>query len=268
MTSIGDTFEHCRRTDRKALMPFLTAGYPDGRSFVQLLRTFSESGADLIEVGIPFSDPMADGKTIQFSSRKALLNGVTVENTLASLSQLGESFDTPLIIMSYYNPIYSYGFKRFLQRARLAGVRGLIIPDLIPEEGTAVERLCRSHRIDLIYLLAPTTQAQRRRMVVGRSRGFVYLVSVTGVTGARKSLPGYLNKWISDVKTECRLPVCVGFGIADVQQAVTVSEKADGVIIGSAIIDIIRRAPEPRQAVTRVRTFLKQLRKGLDHDLR
>ncbi|MFH1373219.1 MAG: tryptophan synthase subunit alpha [bacterium] len=268
MKSIGDTFRHCRQFGRKALMPFLTAGYPDRRSFVKLFRAFNESGADLIEVGIPFSDPMADGKTIQFSSQKALVNGVTVENTLACLSQLGESFDTPLIIMSYYNPIYSYGFKRFLQRARQAGVRGLIIPDLIPEEGTDVERLCRRYRIDLIYLLAPTTDARRRRMVVRRSQGFVYLVSVTGVTGARKSLPVYLNKWIGDVKTECCLPVCVGFGIADLKQALAVARHADGVIMGSAIIDIVRRAQDPRQAVTRVRTFLKQLRKGLDYDLR
>ena len=266
MISISDAFRKCKEGKKKTLIPYLTSGYPDEKVFVQLLTEFSRAGADMIEVGIPFSDPMADGKTIQYSSQKALENAVTIEKTFQYLSGLEPEYDTPIIIMSYYNPIHSFGPTRFVKSAKRVGVRGLIIPDLIPEEGEAIERACRRHGIDLIYLLAPTSSAQRRKMIVHRSTGFVYLVSVAGVTGAREFLPRNLNNWIREVKRESLLPVCVGFGISNLQQVREVCQTADGVIIGSAIIDMIKNASSTRQLVKETREFIKHLRNGLNHD--
>jgi tryptophan synthase alpha chain len=248
----------------KALIPFLTAGYPGNTMFSQLVREFAESGADMIEIGVPFSDPMADGPAIQYSSQYALEHGMTVQKTLTLLSQLRSTISTPFIIMSYFNPIHSYGISRFVRDARQSGVRALIIPDLIPDEGSPVERICAAGGIELIYLLAPTSDRSRRKLIVRRSRGFVYLVSVAGVTGVRRQLPGDINRWIEEVRKESDKPMCVGFGISSVRQAVKVCRHADGVIVGSAIVEIIREAATSRQIMSSTGTFLRQLRKGLN----
>ncbi len=248
----------------KALIPFLTSGYPGDAIFSQLVREFINSGADMIEIGIPFSDPMADGPAIQYSSQIALERGVTIEKTLASLSRLKSSL-TPFIIMSYYNPIHSYGIERFVKDAHESGVKALIVPDLIPEEGIEVEHICDAGGIDLVYLLAPTSDRTRRKLIVERSKGFIYLVTVAGVTGVRRNLPEELDEWIGEVKRDSSKPVCAGFGISSVQQAVSVCHHADGVIVGSAIVEIIREASASRHVLSRTGTFLRQLRKGLNN---
>lgn len=263
--SISNAFEKCQRERRKALMPYLTAGYPDDKTFIMLLKEIIKAGADMIEIGIPFSDPLADGKTIQSSSQIALHNGTNINRIFRQLSELENRYKVPLIIMSYYNPILQYGISRFLKKSMSAGGRGLIIPDIIPDEGIAIEKNCRVAGVDLVYLLAPTSGAQRRQLIIKRSQGFVYLVSVAGVTGARKSLPKYLNRWITQVKKESHLPVCVGFGISGLSQAKSVARVADGVIIGSAIIDIIKKSSGPRQAVSNVGKFIGKISKGLDN---
>ena len=170
------------------MIPYLTCGFPDIKTFVELYYTIADSGADLIEVGIPFSDPLADGKSIQFSSQKALENGITVTKVLEIIDNMNHNCQTPPILMTYYNPIYAYGLSRFAHQAQRVGVKGLIIPDIIPEEAADAEVLLKERNIDLIYLLAPTSSESRRRLIARRSSGFVYLVSVTGVTGDRKSV--------------------------------------------------------------------------------
>ena len=247
MTSMAKAFASCKARNRTALIPFLTAGFPDESTFPQLLCEFEHSGADMIVIGFAFSDPLADGPTIQYASQKALAGGMTVEKTFRLLQASNGVHVVPRIVMSYYNPVRAYGFTRFAERAREVGVSGLIIPDLVCEEGSTVERICRETGINLIYLLARTSSPARRKQILSRSRGFVYLVSVMGVTGARTTFPKDLLRWIKQVKMESPLPVCVGFGISNPDQAGNVSRVADGVIIGSAIIDVIRRASGRRQ---------------------
>jgi len=265
MISISQTFARCTAHNQKALIPFLTAGFPDDQTFLRLLEKVGRVGADMIEIGIPFSDPLADGPAIQYASQEALAQGMTVERTLRLLRTSNRRHQVPRIIMSYYNPIHAYGLSRFVEQARKVGISGLIIPDLIWEEGLEAERVCQKHHLDLIYLLARTSPPARRRQIIKRSSGFVYLVSVTGVTGARTQFPRQLRSWITQIKRESPLPVCVGFGISNHTQAREISRAADGIIIGSAIIDVIRQANGSRQAVTDTGTFLRRIREGMNH---
>jgi tryptophan synthase alpha chain len=266
MNVIAQTLARCADNKRTALIPFLTAGYPDERTFLRLLEDFGDAGADLVEIGIPFSDPLADGPVIQQASQHALEHGMTVARTLRLLKSFNGTYPAPRILMSYFNPLRAYGLQRFADHAQSAGISGLIVPDLIWEEGAEVERVCRDSGIDLIYLLARTSSPQRRRQIIRKSRGFVYLVSVTGVTGAKTSFPPSILNWIRRIKQESTLPVCVGFGITTPAQAQQVSRAADGVIVGSAIIDLICRTGDPGRAIGRVRDFLRRIRKGIDHD--
>jgi tryptophan synthase alpha chain len=260
---IPDVFEMCRQERRAALMPFLTSGYPSEKLFTELIRTMIRAGADMIEIGVPFSDPLADGPSIQKSSETALADGINLERTLHLAADAIDGHAAPLILMSYINPILAYGKERLLRKMRRSGFRGIIIPDLIPEEGREMERLCREQAIDMIYLLAPTSDDARRRRIIQHTSGFVYLVSVAGVTGARKELPPSLRAWIRQVKQESTLPVCVGFGISRASQARELSGEADGIIIGSALVEIIERSHRKRQMVRDVDSFISDMRKAL-----
>ncbi len=230
-----------------------------------MMKEFVGAGSDIIEVGIPFSDPMADGKSIQYSSQKALEDGVTIKKTFDSLAKLQNGSGVPTIIMSYLNPILSYGIRQFINDAGECGVRGLIIPDLIPDEGDKIAQACGHGDLELIYLLAPTSNASRRKLILESTSGFVYLVAVAGVTGIRQTLPAHLSGWISKVKLESPLPICVGFGISNARQASEISRSADGIIIGSAIIEIIRRSISSGRMAENVGQFLRQIRKELDN---
>lgn len=263
--SLAATFAHNADKKRKALMPFLTAGYPDSETFVELVKQFAENGADIIEIGIPFSDPMADGKTIQFSSEVALKNKVNIEKTFGLLDRLQGEINIPLVIMSYYNPILNYGLSKFAKEASKVGIRGLIIPDIIPDEKLNVQVISEDKTIDLIYLLAPTSSAQRQKMIVNQSQGFVYLVTVAGVTGARQSIPANLISWIKNARASSPIPVCAGFGISDANHARKISRHCDGVIIGSAIIDVMRRHQSKSKKIASAVKFIKTIRTGLDH---
>jgi tryptophan synthase alpha chain len=267
MSAITQVFATCREQNRKAVIPYLTAGFPNETSFIRLVDAFDRQGADIIEVGIPFSDPLADGPTIQLSSQKALKQGMSVSRALSILKKRKEG-SAPIVIMSYLNPLLQYGIDRFLVSAHEAGVRGLIIPDIICEEGTQIERSCRRAGIDLIYLLAPTSPKDRQRLILGRSRGFVYLVSVAGVTGARRALPGGLNRWVSHIKEQSPVPVAVGFGISGPDVARKIGRVADGIIVGSAIIDIIRHGNGTRRMVDDAVKFLQQLQQAVQQPTR
>ena len=249
-----------KQPGHKALIAYITVGYPNIEATLDIVPVLAESGCDIIELGIPFSDPLADGTTIQKASHYALQNGVTPKICLEVASQLSQMVDIPLIFMCYFNPVLWHGAELFCRDCADVGVDGLIIPDLPPEEGSELEAITKRQGLDFIYLLAPTSTQERIRLVAERSRGFIYLVSVTGVTGARESLPVDLETFIARVKTLAAQPLCVGFGISTPEQARQVARLADGVIVGSRIIQLME-AEEPTGAIE---AFVKGLRSAID----
>jgi tryptophan synthase alpha chain len=262
MGRIERVFEELRRQGRTALMPYLTMGYPARDSALDLVPAVAEAGADLIELGVPFSDPLADGATIQASSQRALGNGMTLALCLDQAAALrARDVCLPFVLMGYYNPILQLGIERFARRASAAGIDGAIVPDLPPEEAGALRAaLCR-HGIDLIFLLAPTADDERVRQVATRASGYLYLVSLVGVTGARDQLPPELESFVARVRAISDLPLAVGFGIGSPAQAARVARVADGAIVGSALIRAIGSADDP---VTAARAFVASLREGMD----
>jgi len=214
----------------------------------------------MVELGIPFSDPLADGATIQKASFRALQNGVTPKLCLEVARQLSHEVDIPLVFMTYFNPVYSYGLEEFCGACASSGVSGLIVPDLPLEEGSELEAITQRHGLDLIYLLAPTSTDERISLVAERSRGFIYLVSVTGVTGVRDKLPPDLEAFVARVRKVATQPLCVGFGISTLEQASQVAKVADGAIVGSRIIQLM----EANESMVAVADFAKELRCALD----
>jgi len=214
----------------------------------------------MVELGIPFSDPQADGATIQKASFRALQSGVTPKLCLEVARQLSHEVDIPLVFMTYFNPVYSYGLEEFCGACASSGVSGLIVPDLPLEEGSELEAITQRHGLDLIYLLAPTSTDERISLVAERSRGFIYLVSVTGVTGVRDKLPPNLEAFVARVRKVATQPLCVGFGISTLEQASQVAKVADGAIVGSRIIQLM----EANESMVAVADFAKELRCALD----
>jgi len=247
------------RTGHKALIPYVTVGYPSVEDTLEVVPLLADSGCDIVELGIPFSDPLADGATIQKASFCALKNGVSPKLCLEVAEELSRKVDVPLVFMTYFNPVLSYGLGKFCAACARSGVDGLIIPDLPPDEGSELEAITRKHNLDLIYLLAPTSSDERITLVADRARGFIYLVSVTGVTGARDSLPPELNSFVARVRKVARQPLCVGFGISTPEQARHVAEIADGVIVGSRIIQLMET-----DGLAAVGNFVSKLRRALD----
>ena len=244
----------------KALIAYVTVGYPSIQATLKAVPLLVKSGCDIIELGIPFSDPLADGVTIQNSSFKALQNGVTPKVCLEVATELRRKVDVPIVFMTYFNPVFHYGVEKFCGDCAQAGIDGLIIPDLPPEESSELDTSTHKCGLDLIYLLAPTSSAERLKLVAERSRGFVYLVSVTGVTGARGKLPTDLEAFVARVRKVTDKPLCVGFGIATGEQARRVARIADGVIVGSRIIQLM----EADASLAKVTAFAGELRRALD----
>jgi len=228
---------------------------------LKVVPLLASSGCDIVELGIPFSDPLADGVTIQKASFCALENGVTPHICLEVAKELSRKVSIPLVFMTYFNPVFNYGLEQFCGNCANSGVSGLIIPDLPPDEGSELEAVSRRRDIDLVYLLSPTSTEERIRLVADRSRGFIYLVSVTGVTGARNSLPADLQAFVARVKQVAKQPLCVGFGISTPEQARQVADVADGVIVGSRIIQFMEAGDE---SMVQLRSFMKELRDALD----
>ncbi len=256
MSRIGSVF----KPGHKALIAYITAGYPDIEATPKIAAVLAESGADIIELGIPFSDPLADGATIQKASHEALLKGTTPKMCLEIAAAIGQKTDVPLVFMTYYNPILNFGLEDFCRGCTGAGVSGLIVPDLPPEEGAELENVTRKHALDLIYLLAPTSTGERIAAVAARSRGFIYLVSLTGVTGARDTLPAELEGFVARVREKAKQPLCVGFGVSTPEHARRVAAIADGVIVGSRLIQLI----EEDTTLASLNTFVSHLRQALD----
>lgn len=257
MSRIGPVFS---QPEHKALIAYITVGYPSLEATLKAVPLLARSGCDIVELGIPFSDPLADGATIQKASFSALQNGVTPQLCLEVAKQLRQEDDIPLVFMTYLNPVFSYGLEEFCAACAKGGVDGLIIPDLLPDEGSELEAITQKRDLDLIYLLAPSSTGERIRLVAQRSRGFIYLVSVTGITGVRDRLPANLEAFVSRVRKVATQPLCVGFGISAPEQARQVAGVADGVIVGSRIIQLM----EAENNLKSVGNFIKELRRALD----
>ncbi len=246
LSRIQSAFAAAHAERRAALMPYYTLGYPDLPRSEQVIRAIADAGADLIELGVPFSDPLADGPTIQHSTQTALEAGATVDRCLAITARLRAAGVTqPLLLMGYYNPILAYGLERFIADATSAGVDGFIVPDLpVEEAGDLEDAACASERA-LVFLIAPTSPSSRIADIAAHSTGFTYLVSLTGVTGARTALPTGLADFIASVRAVAHTPLAVGFGISTPEQARAVAQVADGVIVGSALINAVRAGHDP-----------------------
>jgi tryptophan synthase alpha chain len=227
------------RNGHTAFMPYAMLGHPNPAASLKVVQQLSACGADLLELGVPFSDPLADGPVIQAAAQHALEEGVTLADCIAMVGQLRSvGLETPALLMSYINPILAHGIGRCVADSARAGVDGFIVPDLPPEEANEMEASCRQHGLALVYLLAPTSPPERLALVARRTQGFIYLVSLTGVTGARDTLPPDLAEFVARVRFVARVPLAVGFGIKSGEQARMVGELADGVIVGSALVEL------------------------------
>jgi tryptophan synthase alpha chain len=236
---ISETFARLRSRNEKALVAYVTAGDPGLDQLPGILEALVEGGADLIEVGLPFSDPIADGPTIQASTQRALDRGVTPGDVFAALSSC--RLDVPVLLMGYYNPVLRIGLSRFADLCRGAGVSGTIISDLTPEESDDWAQASREHGLDTVFLGAPTSTDERLDIVCSRSSGFVYAVSRTGVTGAGSEVPPEVSGLVSRIKSRTETPVCVGFGISRPEHVRMVCEVADGAVVGSFLVDFLAR---------------------------
>ncbi len=263
MSRIQQKFEALRRSGRKALIPYVTAGDPRPETTVPLLHAMVRSGADIVELGVPFSDPMADGPVIQRSSERALKLHVGMDRVLAMVREFREKDRaTPLVLMGYANPIESMGQHVFVAAAAEAGVDGLVVVDYPPEECAEFAQLLRERGMDMIFLLAPTSTAERVALIAGLASGYIYYVSLRGVTGSANLDLGDVGRKIAEIRAHTALPVGVGFGIRDGATARAICGFADAAIIGSRIIQEIEAAPEA--AVERVAAFLKGVRDAMD----
>ena len=260
---ITKAFEMCRTKGEAAFIPFVTAGDPDLDTTYDLVLTMAESGADIIELGIPFSDPLADGPTIQAASQRALQAGVNPDEILDVVELIRRESQIPIVLMGYYNPVLKYGLSAFAERASEAGADGTIIPDLPLEEARDWQRRASENGIANIFLVAPNTPEKRVEKIAKRSKGFLYYVSVTGITGARKRLPLELTQDLERVRSLSPVPVAVGFGISRPEQVSMLREHADGIIVGSAIVKIIEANAQTKKGLLReIRAFVREMKEA------
>ena len=264
MSRLTATFQDLARLKRPVLIPYITGGFPRPDLTPDLLLALAAGGADVIELGIPFSDSLADGVTIQRSSQAALAAGVTPAHCFEYVRTARDrGLRQPIVLMGYVNPILRYGVAEYLAAAERAGVDGLIVPDLPVEEAGELREAGRRHGIDLISLVAPTSTDERIRRVASETTGFLYCVSLAGVTGARQDVQSGLAAFIERVRRQTNLPLAVGFGIATPTQAVAVGRLADGVVVGSALIERVGSV-EPDRAAQAATSFVQEFRRALD----
>jgi tryptophan synthase alpha chain len=257
MSKIEKTFKKLKQQGKKAFIPYIMGGDPNLEKTLAQVLLLEECGADIIELGVPFSDPLADGPTIQRAAERALKAGVTLKKIVPFVKKLRNHSQIPVILMTYYNPVFKYGDALFFDDAAEAGVDGVIIPDLPPEEGENVIKSAKMNGLSAIFLVAPTSTEERIRKIVKVSSGFVYYVSITGTTGSRLSIDDSLKSHVERVKQMTSKPVAVGFGVSIPDDAHNVAQMADGVIVGSAIVKKLYEHPE------RARDFIKKLKEAI-----
>lgn len=255
--SISEVFDKLKKEKKKAFIPYIMAGDPDlARTFENVLM-LQECGADIIELGVPFSDPLADGPTIQRAAERSLKAGTTLKKIIPFIKDIRQKISIPIVLMTYYNPVYKYEEKRFVKDAVDAGVNGVIIPDLPVEEGRDFIKISRIHGLDTIFLIAPTSTKERIKKIISECRGFIYYVSITGITGAKLILDKNVVEHINLIKSLTDLPVSIGFGVSTPEEAKKVSEIGDGVIVGSAIVKKFYEHP------LGAKDFIKKLREAI-----
>lgn len=260
---ISERFGNLRARGETALVAFLTAGDPNLETTRAMVLCMAEAGVDLIELGVPFSDPIGEGPTIQRSSERALASGTSLRSIFRLVAELRADVDLPILLMGYANPIHALGPVAFAEMAASVGVDGIIVPDLPPEEGHEYYGECRDRGIDPVLLSAPTSSPERLEMLVQKSAGFLYHVSVQGVTGSRNVLARGIREKVELARTYGDIPICVGFGISQPEQAAEVGSYADGVVVGSAFVNAIESAASPAQAVDAVAELAQRLKEPL-----
>jgi tryptophan synthase alpha chain len=260
MSLISQKWQQLRKDRKKALVTFITAGDPSLEKTFDLILALEKGGADIIELGVPFSDPMADGPIIQKASERALAKGVTLAKIFQLVQKVRKVSRIPILLMGYYNPILSYGTAEYARDAAKAGVDGSIVVDLPPEESEELDRELKKKDIDLIYLLTPTSDDGRIRKVASRCRGFVYFVSITGITGSKLRSENEIRKQVSLIRKQTKTPIAIGFGITKPVQARSMSKIADGIVIGSALVDLISRNAGSKSLKAKVENFARSMK--------
>jgi tryptophan synthase alpha chain len=263
MTSISECFQTLKQNNQCGLIPFITAGDPDLETTAKALRILDRNGADLIELGVPYADPLADGPTIQAAATRALQKGVSLEDVLQIIKEAKNEVKAPIVLFTYYNPIFYRGIESFLKRVVESGVSGLVVPDLPLEEAETMLKPASEIGLDLTLLVAPTSPMERIKAIAEKSQGFIYLVSVTGVTGMRSNIATRVEDLLSSLRSVTDKPIGVGFGISDVQQAKQVKEwGADAVIVGSALVKRLAEGT-PDQGVAAIGEFCQSLKQAI-----
>lgn len=259
MNRIDKKFQELKKKKRKAFIVYLTVGYPDIVTTEKLVLELSKVGVDMFELGMPFSDPLADGPVIQESSTSALKHNISLESVFSLTKRLRKKIDKPIVTMGYFNPIFNYGLERFAKDAKLCGLDGAIVPDLPIEEARELRVCLNKYKLHLIDFIAPTTDLSRIKKIAKASKGFIYYVSLTGVTGARDRLPKDILDRLNYLKKFVKIPICVGFGISQRKQFKSITKFSDGAIIGSAIIKKIRENLGTKDLTHKVVNFVKNL---------
>lgn len=254
--TIDGVFERLRGNNQKALIPFLTCGFPTLDGFFTLFDILDKNGADIIEVGIPFSDPLADGPIIQTTSKIALENGINTDTVFDSILKIRKRSDTPIAVMTYFNTVYHYGFSRFLKKAEAAGVNGLIIPDLPLEEFKIYRSYFNNANIDNIMFASLTSTQRRLSIILKEGRGFVYCVSIKGVTGIRDSINPEIGAFLINLRKITNLPLALGFGLSNREQISRIKDYCDGIIIGSKILSFLLETDDLKQGIKKVEKFI------------
>ncbi|MBW2360307.1 MAG: tryptophan synthase subunit alpha [Deltaproteobacteria bacterium] len=263
MSRLDACFAGLRERGECALIPFVTAGDPDMQTTAQLVPALAEAGADVIEIGVPFSDPMAEGPTIQRSSERALAGGATLRRVFEMIADLRAHVATPIVLMGYANVFLCNGEASFAEAAAAAGVDGVICVDLPPEEGESYRAALAAAGVDSILLASPTTSSERLAMLAEQTRGFLYYVSLTGVTGARSELAAGIEAPVRRAREDHGVPVCVGFGVSKPEHAARIAAFADGVVVGSALVERVAAAPSRDTAVDAAVRFVAELKEAL-----
>jgi tryptophan synthase alpha chain len=263
MSCIEKKFAELQARGEAALIPFVTAGDPNLATTLKILRALEKGGADCIELGIPFSDPTADGPVIQRSSERALKNGISLSRIFRLVRQFRQTSEIPIVLFGYFNPIFHYGVQKFCRAASDAGADGILCVDLPPEESAELKRWTDAEGLDLIFLLSPTSGPDRVKLVARKGRGFIYYVSVTGVTGARQTLDDQLRSQVTRLRRATALPVGVGFGISTPKQAAWIAGFADAAVVGSALVERIEKAKGGAEKARRAEAFVFELKRAM-----
>lgn len=256
MSKITQVFKRAKNSGKKILIPYIMSGDPSLEDTKRFISELEEAGADMIELGVPFTDPLADGPVIQRAHERALKQGVTLKKVLALVEEIRQHSKIPLILMTYYNPVFKYGIEAFVKEAVRVGVNGVIVPDLIPDEADEFIKYAGQYGLDTIFLLAPTSTEERIKKVIKSSTGFIYYVSITGITGAKLLMDESMKDTLNLIKTLTKKPIAVGFGVSNPEEASVVAGLADGVIVGSAIVRLVSEGRD-------INGFVKAIREAI-----